>query len=140
MLAEANSSLRVPLASPIYETSSLPKAVSIDNSHTDIVQNAASLPIPVIAPSPIPDCPTEEEKKAFEVTKAWYLRRLQDRWRCKTNGHSYCFVNKESGPHIKLTDKNMKHWVDTIVRLHLPFCFRLLDINDPKSTTDMPQC
>ena len=66
--------------------------------------------------SPIDMSPGEGEGEAIRQHKEWHRRRLQDRWRCKVSGHSYCF-HDDKGLHIQLVEASMDEWVDKIVRL-----------------------
>jgi hypothetical protein len=56
----------------------------------------------------------EESEEFTGVSKARYDRRLRDRWRCSTEGHSYCFTNTES-LHVSLTERDLEVWVDSLV-------------------------
>jgi hypothetical protein len=56
----------------------------------------------------------EEEADFVKQSKARHRRRLCDRWRCKTQGHSYCYVDSSS-LHTGLTADDLEHWVDQLV-------------------------
>jgi hypothetical protein len=53
---------------------------------------------------------------------------LQDRWTCRTSGHTYCFANHD-GAHVPVNEDAMESWVSALVRtrrlcnqaLHLSF-------------------
>jgi hypothetical protein len=64
----------------------------------------------------------ESDQDLANRSKARHLRRLKDRWACKSTGHSHCFTNIETALHIQLTESQISDWVSNIVRaalLHL---------------------
>ena len=58
----------------------------------------------------------DEDETAMRLCKAWHRRRLQDRWKCKDQGHSHCFKDTTSPIiHIQLTEADLDDWVDRMV-------------------------
>jgi hypothetical protein len=55
-----------------------------------------------------------EEEYSNPRHREYLERRLRDRWKCKVNGHTYCFTGAES-VHLQLTDDDIKEWVDKMV-------------------------
>lgn len=61
-----------------------------------------------------------DERVAYKLNKARHLRRLRERWRCKTTGHVYCFTHGDA-LHVELNDEDMHTWAALIVRYCDPF-------------------
>ena len=116
-------SIRVetPSSSAINASSALASNPNADSSHppsaVDLKPTGSNeLPsyrVDDISPSTIVSLSNDSD---FDVqSKKRHLRRLQDRWRCKVIGHSYCFYDEKS-LHILLTEEQLSEWVDEMVR------------------------
>ena len=94
-----------------YDFEAVESSESITSFHT--CASSAHEPDDYLAINLSPGEPAEEE--LTRERKAWYRRRLQDRWRCTVGGHSYCFRDNKSPVHIQLTDANLDEWADKMV-------------------------
>jgi hypothetical protein len=59
---------------------------------------------------------SEKEAEEFSLSKLRLKRRLQDRWRCKTKGHTHCYVDSRIDLHIQMSEWDIDQWVNRIVR------------------------
>ena len=66
--------------------------------------------------TPIDALPANSEEFTRQC-KEWHRRRLQDRWRCRVDGHSYCFRDDEE-LHIQLSEASLDEWADNMVGFH----------------------
>ena len=67
------------------------------------------------------------ETEECSLSKLRHQRRLHDRWMCKTNGHTCCYVDTNLGVHLQLSDGDIDTWVATIVRIYITYYDSLAD-------------
>src|SRR5882762_11351423 len=56
----------------------------------------------------------EEDVEFVNRNKARNRRRLQERWSCQVQGHTYCFFTLD-GVHIPLNEEAVEAWVSSLV-------------------------
>lgn len=62
---------------------------------------------------------TQDEDKQFtRQSKARFRRRINERWKCSTTGHTYCFANLD-GVHEPLSEDAIDEWVSALVKFDL---------------------
>jgi hypothetical protein len=64
----------------------------------------------------------EEDVEFINRNKARNRRRLQERWSCQVQGHTYCFFTLD-GVHIPLNEEAVEAWVSSLVgSISLRYC------------------
>jgi hypothetical protein len=117
-------SLLIPTESgpaTLQDTSSSVSAACSISSTVEIsihVTNAAV----VGSPGPCEPLTPEDDDEFVNRIKARYRRRLQERWSCQVQGHTYCFFTLDR-THLPLNEEAIETWVSSLVRsISLLYC------------------
>jgi hypothetical protein len=68
----------------------------------------------------------DEDVELVNRMKARYRRRLQERWSCDVQDHSYCFSDMD-GAHIPLSEDAIEAWTSALVRTMIFLLYLILD-------------
>ena len=120
-------SLPIPTESGPATLQDTSSGVSAAGSFSSTVQKLETS-IPVInsavayCPDPCEPLSPEEDIEFVNRNKARNRRRLQERWSCQVQGHTYCFFTLD-GVHMPLNEEAIEAWVSSLVRsISLRYC------------------